>query len=57
MIDLESKYGVPTVAVHVNVFARVVDGVARTNGMPHARQAFVPAPMFNQPPAVLRRYV
>jgi hypothetical protein len=25
--------------------------------MPRARQAFVPAPMFNQPPAVLRGYV
>ena len=57
MIELESKYGVPTVAVHVHVFARLVESTARTNGMPRARQAFVPAPMFNQPPAVLRGYV
>jgi hypothetical protein len=57
MIDMESKYGVPTVAVHVHVFARTVAAVARTNGMPHARQAFIPTPIFNQPPAVLRRYV
>ena len=57
MIEMESKYGVPTVAVHVKVFARLVDSVARAKGMPRARQAFVPVPMFNQPPAVLRGYV
>src|SRR3989304_3015373 len=54
---MESKYGIPTVAVHVHVFARLVDSTARTNGMPRARQAFVPAPMFNQPPAGLRGYI
>ncbi len=57
MIDLESKYGVPTVAVHVNVFERIVGSVAKVNGMPNARQAFVPTPIFNQPPDVLRRYI
>jgi hypothetical protein len=57
MIDMESEYGIPTVAVHVKVFARLVGSVARANGMPRARQAFVPVPMFNQPPAVLRGYV
>jgi hypothetical protein len=45
------------VALHVQVFARLVESVARAQGMPHARQAFVPVPMFNQPPAVLRGYV
>ena len=57
MIDMESKYGIPTVGVHVHVFARLVDSTVRTNGMPRARQAFVPAPMFNQPPTVLRGYI
>jgi len=57
VIDMESKYGIPTVGVHVHVFARLVDSTVRTNGMPRARQAFVPAPMFNQPPAVLRGYI
>jgi hypothetical protein len=57
MIDMESEFGIPTVAVHVKVFARLVDSVARAGGMPRARQAFVPVPMFNQPPAVLRGYV
>src|SRR5262245_9295395 len=54
---MESKYGIPTVGVHVHGFARLVDSTVRPDGMPNARQAFVPAPMFNQPPAVLRRYV
>ena len=57
MIDMESKYGIPTVGIHVHVFARLVDSTVRTNGMPRARQAFVRAPMFNQPPAVLRGYI
>ncbi len=57
MVDLESKYGVPTVAVHVNVFAPLVRSVARASGMPNARQAFVPAPMFNQSSTVLRGYI
>jgi hypothetical protein len=57
MIAMESEFGIPTVAVHVKVFARLVDSVARASGMPRARQAFVPVPMFNQPTAVLRGYV
>jgi hypothetical protein len=54
---MESEFRIPTVALHVQVFARLVESVARAQGMPHARQAFVPVPMFNQPPAVLRSYV
>ena len=57
MIAMESEFGIPTVAVHVQVFARLVESVGRAQGVPHARQAFVPVPMFNQPPAVLRGYV
>jgi hypothetical protein len=57
MISMESEFAIPTVALHVQVFARLVESVARAQGMPHARQAFVPVPMFNQPPAVLRGYV
>ena len=40
---LESEYGVPTVAVHAHVFARLVDSVVQVNGMPKARRAYVPA--------------
>src|SRR5215470_7119313 len=57
MIAMESEFGIPTVAVHVKVFAKLVESVARARGMPRARQAFVPVPMFNQPAAVLRGYV
>jgi hypothetical protein len=57
MIAMESEFGIPTVAVHVQVFGALVESVARARGMPRARQAFVPVPMFNQPPAVLRGYV
>jgi hypothetical protein len=57
MIAMESEFGIPTVALHVQVFARLVESVARAQGMPRARQAFVPVPMFNQSPAVLRGYV
>ncbi len=57
MIELETRYRVPTVAVHVNVFERIVGSVVKVNGMPRARQAFIPTPVFNQPPAVLRGYI
>jgi hypothetical protein len=57
MMALETQYQVPTVAVHVDVFARLVASVAKANGMPRARQAFVPTPIFNQTPATLRAYV
>jgi hypothetical protein len=57
MIAMESEFAIPTVAVHVKVFARLVESVARARGMPRARQAFVPVPMFNQPASVLRGYV
>jgi hypothetical protein len=54
---MESEFGIPTVALHVQVFSRLVGSVARANGMPNARQAFVPVPMFNQSAATLRGYV
>jgi hypothetical protein len=45
------------VGVHVHLFARLVQNTVKTNGMPHARQAFVPTPIMNTPPAQLREYV
>jgi hypothetical protein len=45
------------VGVHVHVFARLVQNAVRASGMPSARQAFVPTPLMNSPPAVLREYV
>jgi hypothetical protein len=49
--------GVPTVAVHTHVFARLVQSVARANGMPTVRQAFVPQPVVGRSPAELRAYI
>ena len=54
---MESKYGIPTVGVHLNVFAPLVRNTVKSSGMPSARQAFVPTPLMNTPPPVLREYV
>jgi hypothetical protein len=56
-MTLETQYGVPAVAVHADAFARLVASVARVNGMPGARRAFVPTPVLNRTPAELRAYV
>ena len=49
--------GVPTVAVHTHAFARLARSVARANGMPTTRQAFVPQPVVGRSPADLRAYI
>ena len=49
--------GVPSVSVHTHVFARLARAVALANGMPHARQAFVPQPVVGRSPAELRAYI
>src|SRR3954470_4600246 len=54
---MESQYGIPTVGVHLNVFAPLVRNTVKSYGMPSARQAFVPTPLMNTPPPVLREYV
>jgi hypothetical protein len=54
---LEAEYGVPCVAVHAHVFARLVAASTRANGMPRIRHAFVPQPVADQPPARLLHYI
>ena len=49
--------GVPAVAVHTDVFARLARSVARANGMPRTRQAFVPQPVVDKSPEQLRGYI
>ena len=49
--------GVPTVAIHTHVFARLARNVARVNGTPTLRQAFVPQPVVGVPAAQLRAYI
>jgi hypothetical protein len=56
-MTLETSYGVPTVAVHTDMFDRVVRSVAEVNGMPGLRQVFVPQPIMGKTPAQLRAYV
>src|SRR5919197_3303347 len=56
-MTLDSTYGVPTVSLHTNVFARAVRSVARVSGMPGARYAFVPQPVMGKSPRELRAYV
>ena len=47
----------PTVAVHTQPFNRLARSVARANGMPALRQAFVPQPVVGRSPSELRAYV
>ena len=49
--------GVPTVAVHTQAFARLARNVARVNGTPTLRQAFVPQPVVGLTPGQLRAYI
>ena len=56
-MTLETRYGVPTVAVHTDKFERVVRSVAEVSGMPGLRQVFVPQPIMGKTPAELRAYV
>jgi hypothetical protein len=56
-MTIDSKYGVPTVAIHTDVFERVVKSVARVNGMPRTRAVFVPQPVMGKSARELRAYV
>jgi len=56
-MTIDSTYGVPTVSLHTNVFARAVRSVARVSGLPRTRYAFVPQPVMGKSPRELRAYV
>jgi hypothetical protein len=56
-MTIDSKYAVPTVSIHTKVFERAVRSVARVNGMPRTRMAFVPMPVMGKSPEELRAYV
>ncbi len=49
--------GVPSVAVHTHVFARLAQSTARAAGMPRTRQAYVPQPVVDKTPDELRGYI
>jgi hypothetical protein len=56
-MTLESKYNVPTMALHCDVFRTLVRSVTRLRGMPHARYAFVPMPVMGKTPEELTGYI
>jgi hypothetical protein len=56
-ITLETKYGIPTVAIHTEKFDRVVRSVTRMAGLPDAATVFVPQPVMGKSAAELRAYV
>lgn len=56
-ITIDTKYGVPTVALHTEKFDRVVRSVVQVAGLPDAPRAFVPQPVMGKSAAELRAYV
>jgi len=56
-ITLETKYGVPTVAIHTDKFVKVVQSVTRMGGLPQSPLVFVPQPVMGKSAAELRAYV
>jgi hypothetical protein len=54
---LEAENGVPSIALHTHVFARVAKSTARLRGIPTLRQAFVPQPVVGRTPSELRAYI
>lgn len=49
--------GVPSIAVHTNVFARVAKTSSRLRGFPTLRNAFVPQPVVGRSAGELRGYI
>jgi hypothetical protein len=56
-ITLETRYGVPTVALHTDKFDKVVAAVTKMNGLPEAPRAFVPQPVMGKSSDELKAYV
>ncbi|CDZ34401.1 hypothetical protein NOJ28_22080 [Neorhizobium galegae] len=56
-ITLETKYGVPTAAIHTEKFDKVVRSVAKMGGLSQQPLVFVPQPVMGKTPQELRAYV
>ena len=56
-VTLETRYGVPTVALHTDKFDKVVQSVTRMAGLPEAPRAFVPQPVMGKTAEELRAYI
>jgi hypothetical protein len=56
-ITLETRFGVPTVAIHTDKFVKVVQSVIRMAGLVQAPLVFVPQPVMGKTEKELRAYV
>ncbi len=56
-MTLESKYNVPVMALHCDVFRTLVRQVTRLRGMPNARYGFVPMPVMGKTANELTAYI
>src|SRR6185312_5649943 len=56
-ISVDTKYGVPAVSLHTEIFDRVVRSTARVQGLAHLPAIFVPQPVMGKSAAELRAYV
>jgi hypothetical protein len=56
-ITIDTKYGVPTVALHTDIFERVVRSTARVQGLAQLPCVFVPQPVMGKSAAELRAYI
>jgi hypothetical protein len=56
-ITLETRYGVPTVAIHTDKFVKVVRSVTRVAGLPQAPTVYVPQPVMGRTAEELAAYV
>jgi hypothetical protein len=56
-ITIDTKYGVPAVAMHTDKFVKVVRSTASMAGLPQAPCVFVPQPVMGKSAAELAAYV
>ena len=56
-ITMETKFGIPTVAIHTGMFDKVVRSVTRMGGLPDAACVFVPQPVMGKTASELAAYV
>jgi hypothetical protein len=56
-ITVDTKFGIPAVALHTHIFDRVVASTARVQGLANAPRAFVPQPVMGKSAEELWAYV
>jgi hypothetical protein len=56
-VTMETRFGIPTVAIHTSMFDKVVRSVTRMAGLADAPSVFVPQPVMGKSEPELRAYV